>query len=286
MSSSPNRFSNEENFSDLIASYGETILTPPQVSDRIRGEIVSIGKVSVFIDTGSKIDGVVAKEELLDENGKMPYSQGERVELFIVAVHEGEIKLSEALSGIGGIQLLEDAHCNRIPVEGKVKETCKGGFSVEAMKRRAFYPVSQMDVKFVETPENYVGEILLFFIARTEDNSGNIFLSRRKLLEQVQQKARKNFSNSLTVGTVLTGTVIRLMPYGAFVELIPGVEGMVHISELSWSRIENPEEVVRSGDTGQIKVLRLEGDDPHDRKKIALSVKQLLIRTPVVGGKV
>jgi len=125
-----------------------------------------------------------------------------------------------------------------------------------------------------------------FSIARTEDNSHNIFLSRRKLLEQEQQKARKNFSNSLTVGTVLTGTVTRLMPYGAFVELIPGVEGMVHISELSWSRIENPEEVVRPGDTVQVKVFGFEGDDPHDRKKITLSVKQFWTRTPVVGGKV
>jgi len=125
-----------------------------------------------------------------------------------------------------------------------------------------------------------------FSIARAENNGRNIFLSRRKLLEQVQQKAKKNFSNSLTVGTVLTGTVTRLMPYGAFVELIPGVDGMVHISELSWSRIENPEEVFRSGDTVQIKVLGLERDDPHDRKKIALSVKQLLIRTSVVGGKI
>ena len=89
-----------------------------------------------------------------------------------------------------------------------------------------------------------------FSIARAENNGRNIFLSRRKLLEQVQQKARKNFSNSLTVGTVLT-TVTRLMPYGAFVELIPGVDRIVHISELSWSRIEKSEEVVRSGDTVQ-----------------------------------
>jgi len=125
-----------------------------------------------------------------------------------------------------------------------------------------------------------------FSIARAENNGRNIFLSRRKLLGQEQQKARNNFSKSLTVGTVLTGTVTRFMPYGALVELIPGVEGMVHISELSWSRIENPEEVVRSGDTVQVKVLGLEGDDPYDRKKIALCVKQLLIRAPVVGGKV
>jgi len=90
-----------------------------------------------------------------------------------------------------------------------------------------------------------------FSIARAENNGCNIFLSRRKLLEQVQQKVRKNFSNSLTVGTVVTGTVTRLMPCGAFVELIPGVVGMVHISELSWSRIENSEEVFRAGDKVQ-----------------------------------
>jgi small subunit ribosomal protein S1 len=90
-----------------------------------------------------------------------------------------------------------------------------------------------------------------FSIARAENNGHNIFLSRRKLLEQVQQKVKKKFPNSLTVGTVFTGTVTCLMPYCAFVELISGVDEMVHISELSWSRIENSEEVVRSGDTAQ-----------------------------------
>jgi small subunit ribosomal protein S1 len=156
-----------------------------------------------------------------------------------------------ALSGTGGIQLLEDAHCKRIQVEGKVKETCKDGFSVEAMRRKAFYPGTQMDVKFVETPENCLGETLLFSIARTENHGRNIFLSMRKLLEQVQQKARKNFFNSLTVGTVLTGTLTWLKSYGAFLELIAGVVGMLHISEPTWSRVRNPKEIVKSGDTVQ-----------------------------------
>ena len=99
------------------------------------------------------------------------------------------------------------------------------------MQRTAFCPISQIDVKFVDTPENFVGETLLFAITQFEDK-GRISRSFRKLLEHEQQKARAVFFTTLTTGAVLTGTVTRPTPYGAFVELIPGLEGMVHISEL------------------------------------------------------
>jgi small subunit ribosomal protein S1 len=115
---------------------------------------------------------------------------------------------------------------------------------------------------------------LLFIITQFEEKGRNIVLSRRKILEREQQKAREEFFTTLTTGVVLTGTVTRLMPYGAFVELIPGLEGMVHISELSWSRVEKPEEAVRTGDRVQVKVLSIDAQEGSAREKIALSVKQ------------
>ena len=265
-----------EDFGALLEAYGGDIGGSVQVGDKINGKIIAIGSETVFVDTGTKIDGVVDKKELLDDKGQLPYGVGDRLELFIIAADEGEIRLSRALSGIGGVQLLTDAFRNRIPVEGRVTETCKGGFRVAVMQRTAFCPISQMDAKFVDTPENYVGETLLFSITQFEDKGRNIVLSRRKLLEHEQQKAREVFLTTLTTGAVLTGTVTRLMPYGAFVELIPGLEGMVHISELSWSRVEKPEEAVRPGDRVQVKVLSIDAqEEGSSREKIALSVKQV-----------
>jgi small subunit ribosomal protein S1 len=264
-----------EDFGALLEAYGGDIGGSVQVGDKINGKIIAFGSETVFVDTGTKIDGVVDKKELLDDEGHLPYGVGDRLELFVIAADEGEIRLSRALSGVGGLQLLTDAFRNRIPVEGRVTETCKGGFRVAVMQRTAFCPISQMDVKFVDTPENYVGETLLFVITQFEDKGRNIVLSRRKILEHEQRKAREAFFTTLTTGTVLTGIVTRLMPYGAFVELIPGLEGMVHISELSWSRVEKPEEAVRPGDRVQVKVLSIDTQEGSPREKISLSVKQV-----------
>ncbi|MFZ0244005.1 MAG: 30S ribosomal protein S1 [Desulfobacterales bacterium] len=263
-----------EDFGALLDAYGADFDGSVRVGDKINGKIIAIGADTVFVDTGTKIDGIVDKKELLDDQGHLPCDVGDRLELFVVAADEGEIRLSRALSGIGGLQLLTDAFHNRIPVEGRVTETCKGGFRVAVMQRTAFCPISQMDVTYVDSPENYVGETLLFSITQFEDKGRNIVLSRRKLLEREQQKARAAFLTTLTTGAVLTGTVSRLMPYGAFVELIPGLEGMVHISELSWSRLEKPEEAVRPGDRIQVKVIGIETGEDAAREKIALSVKQ------------
>ncbi len=265
----------EEDFASLFESYSDTANQDLAPGSQISGRIISIGEDTVFVDTGGKIDGYVDSAELLDENGEMPYQVGDRIELYIVAVNESEIKLSRALSGIGGLRMLEEAHANKIPVEGKVTQTCKGGFNVEVMHRRAFCPVSQMDLKFVETPEDYVGQTLHFLIMQVEENGRNIVVSRRNLLQIEQEKSAKAFYQKVDIGSVLDGRVTRITPYGVFVELAPGVEGMIHISELSWSRIENPGEIVSIDDVITAKIMDIKGGDAPSQKKISLSVKQL-----------
>jgi len=180
----------DEDFGALLDAYGADFDGSVRVGDKINGKIIAIGADTVFVDTGTKIDGIVDRKELLDDKGQLPYGIGDRLELFVVAADEGEIRLSRALSGIGGLQLLTEAFHNHIPVEGRVTETCKGGFRVSVMQRTAFCPISQMDVTYVDAPENYVGETLLFSITQFEDKGRNIVLSRRKLLEREQQKAR------------------------------------------------------------------------------------------------
>ncbi len=263
----------EESFAEMFESYSAGMNEDIRVGDKITGKIISISDSAVFVDTGTKADGVVEIEELKDESGQLPYAVGDTLELFVVAAEESEIRLSKAIAGIGGLSMLTDAFRNAIPVEGKVVQTIKGGFQVEVLQRRAFCPISQMDTRFVEDAEQYVGKTYSFRITKLAERGRNIVLSRRDLLEAQQEKERREFLSTLAEDQVLTGRVTRLMPYGAFVELAPGLEGMVHISELSWSRLEKPEEAVSPGDKLEVKVLRIESDGK--RQKIALSAKQV-----------
>jgi len=265
----------EESFADLFESYSAGMKDDLKVGDKITARIISIGKNSIFLDTGTKVDGVVEPAELLDKDGNLPYHEGDAIDLYVISQNEHEVRLSKAISGVGGIELLQDAYANAIPVEGKVSATCKGGFHVEILQRRTFCPISQMDVNFVETPESYVGQTFQFLIIQFEERGRNIVVSRRKLLAKAIEKEKTAFLSTLNKGDLLDGRVTRLMPYGVFVELTPGVEGMVHISELSWSRVEKPEDVVQVNDTVSVKVVDIGENDKKNQKKIALSMKQV-----------
>ena len=265
----------EQSFAALLEAYSPGTDADIGVGDKISGKIVSIGKDSVFVDTGTKIDGVVDKAELLDENGELPLNEGDLLELYVVAQSDEEIRLSKALSGIGGLNMLKEAYDKAVPVEGKISETCKGGVRVDVLQRKAFCPISQIDINFVENPSDYVGQSLNFLIITFEENGRNIVLSRRKLLEREQEAARKEFYQTLKVDDIIDGTVTRIMPYGAFVRLSSGVEGMVHVSELSWSKTAKPELVVNVSDTVRVKVIGIEPDKRPGMLKISLSMKQL-----------
>jgi small subunit ribosomal protein S1 len=228
----------------------------------------------VFVDTGTKADAVVEIDELKDEEGNLPYAIGDELDLYVIAADENEIRLSRAVAGFGGLNMLRDAQAGGIPVEGKVIKSIKGGFQIEVLKRRAFCPISQIDTAYVENPELYVGQTFPFMIKKLTEGGRNIVLSRRDLLEAEQKKARQAFLQEIEVGQVYTGKITRVMPYGAFVELVPGLEGMVHISEISWSRLDTPEKAVKPGDTVQVKILKMEAGQKG--MKIALSIKQVL----------
>lgn len=265
----------EEDFATLFESYGEVMDGDLRVGDKVKGKIISVGRDEVFVDIGRKIDGVVDKAEILDEDKEISLNGGDSIELYVVSISESEIKLSRALTGIGGLDILKDAYANQIPVEGKVAQTCKGGFTVDILHRRAFCPISQMDLEYVETADDYVGQVCRFLITQLEESGKNIVVSRKELLKQEQEKAAKEFLENLDIGSVIDGRVTRIVPYGAFVELTAGVEGMVHISELSWSRTQNPEDVVSRGEAIAVKIVDIKQGDGPSKTKIALSVKQL-----------
>lgn len=265
----------EMSFEEMLDAYDTEIGDDLATGDRVEGEIISIGETSVYLATGTKSDGVVSKAELLDKNGEFSLQVGDKVKLYVVSITESEVILSKAMSGDGQDAMVEDAYRSRTPVEGKVSENIKGGFRVDIMGKRAFCPVSQMDIKYVENPEDYLGQVLHFLITRFEEKGRNIVVSRRDLLNEQIKEERNLFFSKNTEGDIVQGKVTKLMPFGAFIELIPGVEGLAHISELSWSRVEKPEEILRTGDTINVKLLKVETKDGKDAPKISLSLKQV-----------
>lgn len=265
---------NEESFAELMEQYSSSVGHDIRQGDRIEGKIISIGPNSVYVDTGTKSDGVVEKKDLLDENGEFKYNVGDVLELYAVKVSESEVILKRSISGSSEDHVLRDAYQSKTPVEGKVKEVIKGGFHIDITGKRAFCPVSQIDVRYVDKPEIYIGETFQFFITRYENKGRNIVVSRRALLQIDIDKNKKEFFENLKEGDIHDAVITKLMPYGAFAELIVGVEGMIHVSELSWTRVEKPEEAVQTGDKVKVKVMSIKENDEGKAPRISLSIKQ------------
>ena len=265
----------EESFAAMLDAYSPGLEAEINIGDKIRGKVISIGKDSVFVDTGSKMDGVVDKAELLDKDRQLEIEEGDMLELYVVALTDDGIRLSKAVSGIGGLQMLKEAYGKAVPVEGKISETCKGGFRVEVLQRMAFCPISQVDINYVEDPSEFVGKTFNFLITTLEERGKNIVISRRALLAKEQEKSRKAFYETLRVDSELDGQVTRVLPYGIFVQLADGVEGMVHISELGWSKVAQAEEVANIGEIVRVKVIGIEPDKRPGMLKISLSTKRL-----------
>jgi small subunit ribosomal protein S1 len=243
--------------------------------DKIQGEILVLGKEEVFVSTGpagTSSDGVVSRRDLLDGDGKLNYKVGDRLDLYITQVRGTEIRLSPKASAKSLAEDLEDAYDMMLPIEGKVSEVCKGGVRVMIGGKSAFCPISQLDLVRVETGEEYIGRKLEFLITQFSEGGRNIVVSRRKLLQDQRQLSEAAFGEETQVDQIVTGKVKRLETFGAFVEIAPGVEGLLHISELSWSRVAHPGEVVQVGQEITVKILKK--DSAEGRLKVSLSLKQ------------
>ncbi len=262
-----------ENFAALIEEYMPSDNRRFEVGDKIVGQVVSIGESDIVLSTGTKRDGVVSREELQDENGELTCREGDKIELYVVSMRDNTLHLSKAVSGVGGLETLQNAFDAKLPVQGKVSGVCKGGFQVEIMHRRAFCPISQIDLHFVEDGEAYVGKSFDFMLTKLEQNGRNIVVSRRRLLEQQSAEALQGFLQKVKVGDSCKGRVARLEKFGVFVELVSGVEGLVHISEISWTRVLSPQEVLTLDEQVNVKILQMEKDD-KGRMRISLSIKQ------------
>lgn len=244
-----------------------------KVGDRVRGKILVVGREEIYVSTGTPHDGAVARRDLLDAEGNFPYKVDDVIDLFVTQVRGTEIRLSKNATDRNLAEDLEDAFDKMLPIPGRVVEVCKGGVRVNIKGKLAFCPISQLDAKHVEgSGEEYVGKSFDFRITQFSEGGRNVVVSRKKLLVEERELGTASFLEETKDGAIVPGKVVRMEPFGAFVELAPGVDGLVHVSEIAWSRIGHPSEILALGQEVSVKLLRREVID--GRAKISLSIKQ------------
>src|SRR5262245_47910096 len=236
----------------------------------IEGTIVAIGPDVAFVDVGGKGEATIDVAELKDEDGALEVAVGDRVHAVVVST-AGGLTLSRRLARKAATnRQLEDAFHSGLPVEGKVEGATKGGYEVRIGGQRGFCPISQMDTPRAE-PTQHKGKVYEFRIIEYKEGGRNIVLSRRALLEERQREQAAEVRRSIVPGAVVTGRVVSVRDFGAFVDLGGGVQGLLHVSEMGWSRVSDPSQVVKPGDEITVKVLSVD----EDKQKISLGLKQL-----------
>jgi len=237
----------------------------------IEGTIVAIGSEVALVDVGGKSEATIDISELRDEEGGLEVTVGDRIQATVVST-AGALTLSRRLMrGAATARQLEDAFRAGLPVEGKVERAVKGGYEVRIARERAFCPISQIDAVRHADPSQHEGRVYQFRIIEYKDGGRNLVVSRRALLEEEQRASAAETRRSIVVGAVITGRVTSVREFGAFVDLGGGVQGLLHVSEMGWSRVSDTSQMVKPGDEIAVKVLRV--DD--EKQKISLGLKQL-----------
>ena len=237
----------------------------------IEGTIVAIGSDVAFVNVGGKGEATIDLDELKDADGDIEVSVGDRIQAMVVST-SGGLTLSRKLArGAATDRQIEGAFRTGLPVEGRVERAVKGGYEVRIGRQRAFCPISQIDIARTADPSVHDGRVYQFRIVEYKEGGRNLVVSRRALLEEEQRAAAAEIRRSIVEGAVLTGRVASVRDFGAFVDLGGGVQGLLHVSEMGWSRVSDSSQVVKAGEQITVKVLRVD----EDRQKISLGLKQL-----------
>ena len=270
-----------EDFASMLGEYEkqQTATRQPRVGDQVRGKVISIQADNVFVDLGGKTEGIIERSELTDAQGVLSIQVGDSISSVVSGRDEttGTLLLgTQHARRMHGSEALQRAYEEQSPVEGHVTGTTKGGLEVEMAGVRAFCPASQIDLGYVDDLQSFVGQRLAFRITKYEmGRHANLVVSRRALLEEEQRALAAQTRARLEVGAVMQGKVSSLQDYGAFIDL-GGIEGLVHVSELAFGRIEHPKELLSVGQEVEVSVLRIDHtDNPRHPEKISLSIRAL-----------
>ena len=256
---------------ELATLYNESVkeLQPGEI---LEGKIVCIMKDHVMVDVGLKSEGAIPITEFKDRNGEITVKEGDSVEVLFEGVNERDGNIS--LSRKKALQILTWEKIAKLyekgaPIRGEITARVKGGFSVD-IGVAAFLPGSQVDIKPVRDYDSFVGKTYSFKIINYNPQLHNVILSRRRFLEEERERLKQQTLSKLKEGDVVYGRVKSITDYGVFIDL-GGIDGLLHITDISWGRIGHPADRFEFGDEVKVKVLKFD----REKEKIALGMKQL-----------
>lgn len=260
--------SREENFAELV----ESSFHKAQEGEIVSGVVVQITPEYVMIDVGSKSEGQIPLDQFQDEQGALTVSVGDTVQVFLEDSGEssGGVRISKTKADKIRIwdEIAEICETEKT-ISGKVISRVKGGMQVD-IGVPAFLPGSQIDIRPVRNFEKYIGETFEFNVLKYNRKRGNIVLSRRPLLDKVRDEKKDFILKALESGEIFTGVVKNITDYGAFVDL-GGIDGLLHITDMSWGRINHPSDIIKVGDEIKVKILKFDAD----KERVSLGLKQI-----------
>lgn len=240
----------------------------------VTGTVVGVSDRGVLVDFGYKSEGVVPTEEFTNSAGEVTVQKGDSVEVVIKSIHSGDappnLSRNDAVARKSWSEI-EDAFNQEQPIKGRVIDKTKGGLRIDINGVEAFLPGSQVDSRPMRNLDSYIGQEIEAKIIKFSRRRNNIVLSRKALTDEVVNQQKSATLSNIEVGYVVEGTVKNLTDYGAFVD-IGGIDGLLHVTDMSWGRLHNPGELFKVNDTVQVKVLKLD----REKEKVSLGYKQLL----------
>lgn len=261
-------------FGAMLDTYEKESAAAIQEGEIVRGTVVSISDQNVLVDIGFKSEGIVPREEFLDREGNITVKRGEEVDVLIKSIEnqDGYAILSRAAAvQVQSWEKLRRAHQNHETITGRVVDRIKGGLKVDLEGVPAFLPGSQVDVRPVRNLEAFMNQEIEVRVIKLNRKRGNVVVSRKAVLEEVTGKKKAETLENIEESVVIEGTVKNITDYGAFIDL-GGIDGLLHIIDMSWGRIQSPNDILKVGDNIQVKVLKFD----RDKERISLGYKQLM----------
>jgi small subunit ribosomal protein S1 len=259
----------------MISKFDPADISELAAGSLVKGTVTKIGTEYVYFDIGSKLEAIMNIKECYDAHNDLTVKIGDSLSGYVVSDPANELIVSKKLTSTSAAQdELYNIHRNKIPVQGKITGVSKDGLSVKLLGKKAFCPISQIDIKYVENVNIYLGKTLDFIISRISEGGKNIILSRIPLLEKVLSVKIDELQQFVESRSIIKGTITKVTDFGLFVD-IGGVEGLVHISELSWEHSTDLSEKYSPGQEVEVLILGVVKNSPLRNTKISLSIKQV-----------
>jgi small subunit ribosomal protein S1 len=265
--------STTEDFASALESFTTESEEAAREDKVIKGTVLKITATHVVVDIGAKSEGMLPIAEVMDHSGKPRFQPGDEIAVMRDKgeTEEGYINLShQKAQRLRAWDEIEKAHNEKKPIKAVVIERIKGGLTVDILGAQAFLPGSQADLRPLRNLDVLKGETIEVAVIKLNKKRGNIVVSRKQLMEEEQNEKKSKTLEHLEEGTILTGVVKNLTEYGAFVDL-GGIDGLLHITDMSWGRLTHPRDLVNVGDQIQVKVLKFD----KDKQRVSLGFKQL-----------